>query len=549
MYFSFSTLDIVVVFIYLAIFASIIFFSSRKTKSNKDFKTGSSKFGAFAIMCTQGASMKGSGSLVNYAGKASAVGQGTLMAAQAPNVGGWLGVIFGLARRLKVTSEHVEISSLGDIYYHRYNKSNLNRIPSAGATIWLSLSFAAMQISAVAMVLHMAFYTSFGLTFNTAVIISAIITLLAMLFGGVNSVIWTDVYQWWVMTPTMFIILPIFAMLKGATPAAMNALDVTTFFTITPDPSWVNLLISGILSCTVDMVYLIRYIAAKDERSSTRGTALSFLYTNLWAGLAIWLGIAAFVVLPELPANDQVLYQFAATVLPSGLLGLFLAGLMATTVSTSDSYLHTAIVAYDTDIDPLINKTKVEDDPDGKKALRHDRIASVVLIIISIFFILASDSIYALLNFGMTVYASMEFAPVLCTLFWKKSTKEACFAGQVAGLASVVVCTMMGSSQTTMISTIVSGAVVILVSLIANKETELLPGFRKGDAQVIKGVGQDWWVAIGGIIGCVGGLVFSVGFSRWFNWVEMIIGALLFVAGIYIIGIGVPKKEAETAQK
>lgn len=548
MYFSFSTLDIVVVFIYLAIFGAIIFFSSRKTKSNKDFKTGSSKFGSFAIMCTQGASMKGSGSLVNYAGKAASVGQGTLMAAQAPNVGGWLGVIFGLARRLKVTSEHVEISSLGDIYYHRYNKSNLNRIPSAGATIWLSLSFAAMQISAVAMVLHMAFYNSFGLTFNTAVIISAIITLLAMLFGGVNSVIWTDVYQWWVMTPTMFIVLPIFAVLKGATPAAMNALDVTTFFTITPDPSWVNLLISGILSCTVDMVYLIRYIAAKDERSSTRGTALSFLYTNLWAGLAIWLGIAAFVVLPELPSNDQILYQFAATVLPSGLLGLFLAGLMATTISTSDSYLHTAIVAYDTDIDPLFNKNR-GNDPDGKKALLRDRIASVVLIIISIFFILASDSIYALLNFGMTVYASMEFAPVLCSLFWKKTTKEATFAGQLADAASVVVCTIMGSSQTTTISTIVSGVVVILISLIMNKETELLPGFRKGDAQVIKGMGQDWWVAIGGIIGCAGGLIFSIGFSRWFNWVLMIIGVVLFVAGIYIIGIGVPKKEAETAQK
>lgn len=541
MYFTFSTLDIIVVFLYLAVFASIIYFSSRKTKSNKDFKTGSSKFGSFAIMCTQGASMKGSGSLVNYAGKASSVGQGTLMAAQAPNVGGWLGVIFGLARRLKVTSEHVEISSLGDIYYHRYDKSNLNRVPSAAATIWLSLSFAAMQISAVAMVLHMAFFNTFGLTFNVAVIISSVITLLAMLFGGVNSVIWTDVYQWWVMTPTMFIILPIFAVLHGATPAAMNALDKATFFTIKPDPSWINLLISGILSCTVDMVYLIRYIAAKDERSSTRGTAMSFLYTNLWAGLAIWLGIAAFVVLPELPSNDQVLYKFAATVLPSGLLGLFLAGLMATTISTSDSYLHSAIVAYDTDISPLFRKNKGE--IDGAKQLLNDRVASVVMIIFSIFFILGSDSIYALLNFGMTVYASMEFAPVLCSLFWKKCTKEATFWGQIAGAASVAVCTMMGSSQTTTISTIVSGIVVIVISLVMNKESELLPGFRKGDAQIIRGLGQDWWVAIGGVIGCAGGLLFSIGFSRWFNWIQMIIGVVMFVGGIYIIGIGVPKKE------
>lgn len=541
MYFTFAPLDIVVVFIYLAAFACIIIFSSRNTKSNKDFKTGSSKFGAFAIMCTQGASMKGSGSLVNYAGKAATVGQGTLMAAQAPNIGGWLGVIFGLARRLKKTSEAVEISSLGDIFYHRYNKSNLNRIPSAAATVWLSLSFAAMQISAVAMVLHMAFFNQFGLTYNTGVIIAAIITLLAMMFGGVNSVIWTDVYQWWVMTPTMFIVLPIFAVINGATPAAMNALDAGTFFTITPDKSWVNLLISGILSCTVDMVYLIRYIAAKDERSSTRGTALSFLYTNLWAGLAIWLGIAAFVILPELPSNDQVLYKFCSAVLPSGLLGLFLAGLMATTISTSDSYLHAAIVAYDTDIAPLFRKDKTKE-IDGKTALKNDRIASFVLIILAIIFILGSDSIYTLLNMGMTVYASMEFGPVLFSLFWKKTTKEATFWGQIAGGLGVAAFTIGKSSNTTTWCTLISIGVILIISLIQNKESELLPGFRPGDSIKIKGMGQDWWVAIGGIVGCFGGVLFSIGFSRWFNWAQMIIGLICFVSGVAIIGIGVPKK-------
>ena len=71
-------------------------------------------------MATQGASMKGSASLIGYAGGAWTSGIGVLFASQCYNMGGWVAVMIGLARRLKKSADQVNIQSLGDIFKHRY---------------------------------------------------------------------------------------------------------------------------------------------------------------------------------------------------------------------------------------------------------------------------------------------------------------------------------------------------------------------------------------------------------------------------------------------
>lgn len=546
MYFTFSALDLFTIAIYFAIFFAIIVISSRGVKSGKDFKLSDTKFGTFAIMATQGASMKGSGSLVNYAGGSMSNGLGVLMAAQAPNLGGWMGAITGIARRLKVTSRELTIASMGDIFYHRYGNNKV-RLPSTIGPIMISISFAALQMSAVGMVLHMAFYNSIGLTFNQGVFIAGVINLVCTLSGGVKSVIWTDVYQWWIMTPVMFILLPIFCWKNGVTFEAVKALD-PGMFVIKPDASWVSLVISGVLSCTIDLVYVIRYVTSKDERSSVRGTALGFLYTSLWAGVAVFFGIAAAIIFmgQEIP-SDQVLYTLASTILPSGLLGLFIAGLMATTISTSDSYLHTAVVTCTTDILPYFRKGKAEFD--DKQALRADRITTAILTVASVVFVLYVPALKTLLNFGLSINAVTMFCPIMAALFWDKSEEYGSIAGILGGLVAFAISQATGKGTPVTVGVIVSAILVIAIGLIRNKSYAKLPGFRKGDSKPVKGMSQDAWIAIGGCLGALGGVLFSVGFSRWLDPVVLIVGLALFLGGIRILSIGVPKKEEKTAEK
>ncbi|WP_303150014.1 sodium:solute symporter [uncultured Cloacibacillus sp.] len=538
MYFSFSSLDIFVIIGYFAIFFGIIYISSRGIKGGKDFKLSDTKFGAFAIMATQGTSMKGAGSLVNVSGGASRNGTGVLASAQAPNIGGWMCVITGMARRLKVTSETKSITSMGDIFYHRFGNDKCRAISTIGP-IFVSMSMCASQISAIGMILHMALYNTCGLTFTQGVIIAGAVNLLCTMAGGLKSVVWTDVYQWWVMTPVMFFIIPFFAWQNGATFSTFSQLDAATFFSISPTVSWIPLLISGILSCTVDLVYILRFVSSKDERAAVYGTSTAFFYTSLWAGLAVFLGIAAFIVLPELPSNDQVLYLFAATILPSGVLGLFVGGLLATTISSSDSYLHTAVTTFSSDLFPYFRK--------GKQALTDrqelilDKTATVVISILSCVLVLYIPALYDLLTYGMSINSVTMFCPVLATLFWRKSEEYGTIAGILGGLISYGIAVKFGWPLPVIIGTVVSGVLVFIIGTFRNINYEMLPGFKRGDSKIINGLSQDTWIALGGIIGCVGGLVFSVGFAFWVNWILIIVGIAIFFLGVYLINKGVPK--------
>lgn len=540
MYFTFSSLDIAVVIGYFVIFFAIIYISSKGIKGGKDFKLSNTKFGAFAIMATQGTSMKGAGSLVNVAGGAASNGTGVLASAQAPNIGGWMCVITGMARRLKVTSKTLSITSMGDIFHHRFGNDKCRAVSTIGP-IFVSLSMCASQISAIGMILHMALYNSIGLTFAQGVIIAGVVNLLCTMAGGLKSVIWTDVYQWWVMTPVMFFIIPFFAWQNGATFDAFSQLDAATYFNISPTVSWIPLLISGILSCTVDLVYILRFVSSKDERAAVYGTSTAFLYTSLWAGLAVFLGISASIVLTDLPSNDQVLYLFSATILPSGVLGLFVGGLLATTISSSDSYLHTAVTTFSSDLFPYFRKGKER--LSDRQELILDKSVTVVASVLSCVLVLYIPALYDLLTYGMSINSVTMFCPVLAVLFWSKSEEYGTIAGMLGGLISYGIAEYMELPLPVIIGTVVSGLLVFVIGTVRNINYEKLPGFKKGDSKIIKGLSQDTWIALGGVIGCIGGLIFSVGYAFWLNWTLLILGVVTFFVGIYLITIGVPKAQ------
>ncbi|MBU5628246.1 sodium:solute symporter family protein [Oscillibacter sp. MSJ-2] len=534
-------MDIVVLGIYFFILAGIIYLSSRGAKSAEDFNLGHNKFGTLAIMATQGASMKGSGSLIGYMGGAWTSGVGVLFSSQCYNIGGWVAILLGLARKLRKAADSIHITSLGDIYYHRYH-SQKNRPFTCLASVWLALSLMASQCAAIALLLQMAF-GKYGLTYGQGAVIGTVAVLLCTIAGGLTSVVWTDTFQWFVMTPMVFIIIPIFCVLNGASPENIRStLDTAQFFDLRPDISWLGYLISGVLSCTVDITYLTRFITSKDERTAVTGSTYGFLYTTIWAGLVVFFGIAAaIIVTPDMVSStDQVMYTLLNTILPSGLMGLFAAALLATTISTFDSYLHVGVVAITTDMSALFKKK------DLGGSIKFSRLMTLLLAVFCVIWVLTSQGIVAILNLGLSIYAAAECAPVLATLFWKKSDEYAVIVGQVGGALGFVVAQVMGLTLPILWGVGLSLILVAGISLIRNKTSDLLPGFDGKDVKVVRGLKQDTWIMLGGIVGCAGALILSVGIGMWVNWACIVIGLIVLFAGVKMISTGVPKESAQS---
>lgn len=533
----FTELDIFIIIFYFVIIAGIIYLSSRNVGSSMDFMLGGKRFGSLAIMATQGASMKGSASLIGYAGGAWKNGIGVLFASQCYNVGGWVAIMLGLARRLKRSADHIEIRSVGDVFKHRYQRNRLARVCGGIASTWLALATMASQLVAIGLLLYMA-TSKYGVTYVQCMIISCIIAILCTIFGGLVSVIYTDVFQWFIMTPTIFIVIPLLCVRNGATPGNIHAqLAAEQYFSLRPSIAWVTLLISGLLTSVADIVYLTRFISAKDEKTAVRGSMFGFLYTTLWAGMVIFFGLAAAVIIKTdaVTANDQVLYKLMGEIMPAGFLGLFAAALLATTISTVDSYLHIAVVAVTVDIREALSAKKLTD----KQELFLVRVLTVVLTFVCMIIVLKMKGIIAIFNLGWGSYASAIFAPLMATFYWRKSTAESTLAGIIGGAAVYLFSYYSGWKLPVLWGVGSSMLFIFIIGLLQGKVSCLLPGFDDSGLK-IKGYSQDVWILGGAILGCAGSLIISVGIGMWISWTSIAFGLLMLMTGMKFMVVGTP---------
>ena len=198
-------LDIIVIAIYFAAVIGNGVYWSRKAKQSDDFLLGGKSFGIFATLCTQGATMKGSGALLGYSAGAYTNGNGVLISSQCYSLGAWGAILTGVARKLKKCSDIIDIRSSGDLFLKRYDSPLLKKLSGLGGA-WLALSILSGNMAAVGLLIHLLF-GKYGLTFEMSLILGMVVTMIYTTLGGLMSVVHNDVLNWLIMTPLVFIVV------------------------------------------------------------------------------------------------------------------------------------------------------------------------------------------------------------------------------------------------------------------------------------------------------------------------------------------------------
>ena len=161
-----------------------------------------------------------------------------------------------------------------------------------------------------------------------------------------------------------------------------------------------------------------------------------FLGTSVY-GLTIilvfFMGIIGHQVLGEGVTNtDSVVPSLAIRVLPMGLTGLALAGLLSVIMSTADSYLLISVQTCVHDIGKTINPSMTD-----KKEILLSRIFSIILPLGALVIALYIQNAYDILMFSWSFYAAACGLPCFAALYWRKATSAGVIAGMIAGF---VVC-------------------------------------------------------------------------------------------------------------
>jgi len=226
------------------------------------------------------------------------------------------------------------------------------------ARIYSSLGFALMHFSKMGTVfflLAVALSTMMGV--NTYVILwilgISIVTL--TLLGGIEAVIWLDVFQGFMFIVGGLLTLAILLFVPAGGPAAVirtayengkmgfGPYDID-FTKLTFIVMALNGIFYAIQKYGTDQTVIQRYLAAKSDRSAIRATLMGVLLcVPVWA-IFMFIGTGLFsyykitgIPLPTGITADAVFPHFIVNEMPIGVIGFIISALIAAAVSTLDA--------------------------------------------------------------------------------------------------------------------------------------------------------------------------------------------------------------------
>ena len=295
-----------------------------------------------------------------------------------------------------------------------------------------------------------------GISYNAAVTILLVATLLYTSIGGMRAVIWTDVVQFFI-----FAIIPVFllAYTISNTEGGLSALVQTaaehskfrTFnfsFDFTEEITFWAALVSMLFwhagNQSVNQVLIQRYMSTPSQRDSRRTILLSSVgILGLWVTF-LFVGIVLFAhntlhpgSVPPGTQPDRVFTAFVMAALPTGLKGAFIAAAFAAGMSTLSSMLNS--MGTVTLID--IWKLHFSDGAGEQTWIRRARLLTLI------WGGFAFGAALFVLQFGTVITAGIKLGSVitgalfgmfLLGIFVKRAGGTGVVVGSILGMASVV---------------------------------------------------------------------------------------------------------------
>ena len=268
-----------------------------------------------------------------------------------------------------------------------------------------------------------------------------LVALVYTLLGGLWAVAITDTIQFVLMMVTVAIGMVLLMGDVGGFAAVQEIAAEGYFKPLGGMPIWLLIAyVASLISVLVDPGFYQRIFAARSARQARNAI---FIAIGIWLAYD-WLvtagGMLAKAAVHQgmLPAGlhpNDALLSAVIMALPVGLVGVFLAGVLATAMSTMDSYSLVAgtNLAYDV-YRPLRNPDATDDE-----LMRHTKIGIVISWIAGFALAFVFDRLMALWVFMATGLTSMVLVPIMAALFWKgRRTRLAGTLSCLVGLVSTI---------------------------------------------------------------------------------------------------------------
>ncbi len=250
--------------------------------------------------------------------------------------------------------------------------------------------------------------------------VGAAVALSYTVMGGLLADALTDTVQFTMMCVSVAIAAAIALHQVGGHDALPATLGAETFSAY-GGLSLPEILVFGSVALTplVEPAFYQRTFAARGSRDIVRALLIGVVLWIAYDWLIVYLGIIGRElvrqgVLPADTPSAEILLHVVRELLPAGLLGIFLAGCLASAMSTIDSYalIGAGNLVYDVWA-PLARRR-----PSDRMLLLATRVSIVPTLGFSVLISLLYESIRAAWIFMATVLLSTALVPMIAALFF-----------------------------------------------------------------------------------------------------------------------------------
>jgi SSS family solute:Na+ symporter len=176
-----------------------------------------------------------------------------------------------------------------------------------------------------------------------------------------------------------------------------------------------------------------RMFAAKNEQVAYRGTLWAVLFLLPLAVGAVWLGMTAAILYPEVENSQNILTIMVLDIFPVGLKGLMLVGILAALMSTADICILTAAANGSRDI----YQRFINPDVTQRKIFQLSIGLSVIVGAAAAFMAWQMQDIVEILLVAFTINSAALFVPTIAIVVLKSPSKEAAFWSITLSLTTV----------------------------------------------------------------------------------------------------------------
>ncbi|HOH30018.1 MAG TPA: sodium:solute symporter [Candidatus Hydrogenedentes bacterium] len=424
---SLTVLDWLMIGAYFAMLVVVIWYTMRKQETSADYFLAGRNIGWFVIGASLFSSNIGSEHLVGLAG--SGAKSGVAMAhyelhAWCLLVLGWVLVPFYYRAGVYTMPEFLE---------RRYNTASrwILSLVSLVAYVFTKVSVTvyagALVIQTLLPELEFRGLNSFWIGAIAVVVITGIYTI----FGGLRAVVYTDAAQTVVLILGSLCITGIGLYHLGGWGELREICGSTRFNLWRPmsDPEfpWAGMLfaapIVGLWYWCTDQYIVQRTLAARNLKIARRGTLLGAYLKITPVFLFIVPGMIAYALAQKgmlhLDSPDKAFPALVSQLLPSGLRGLVVAGLLAALMSSLSSLFNSCSTLFTVDIYKKIKPAASE-----REMVSVGRVATMVVVLLGLLWIPAmqrvSGALYEYLQSVQAYLAPPMTAVFFLGVFWRR---------------------------------------------------------------------------------------------------------------------------------